>query len=97
MTVKRWSQNVVEMLVSGQGAILTEECLNQNKTHEAVLRRLSKAQVWILDSFLEGETKWSSKADKGSDLSGRVEGEEKGGRIRYGGRQERRLEDQENK
>lgn len=48
---------MVEMLVSGQGAILTEECLNQNKTHEAVLRRLSKAQVWILDSFLEGETK----------------------------------------
>ena len=51
----------------------------------------------MLESHLEGRTKQSRVADRGRGLGGRGEGEgEKGDRIRYGERQERGPEGQEN-
>ena len=44
--------------------------------------------MWILQSFLEGETKYSQEVEFGRDLEEREEGEQKiRGRIRYGRRQ----------
>jgi hypothetical protein len=40
--------------------------------------------MWMLQTFLEGETKYSWKVEGGRDLGGREEGEEeKESRIRY--------------
>ena len=42
--------------------------------------------MWMLQSFLEGRTKYSQEVEGGRDLGGREEEEGKEGRIEYGRR-----------